>query len=226
MHLVGKIVKCARTQELIKKAISVGYVDQNSYKIIKTNKGSPQGSILSPILCNIVLHELDKYMDKYKNNFDKGTRRKCNPVYRRLSSKRSYSKDPNVRKELLKKMRQEYTLDVMDPNFRRLFYVRYADDFIVCIIGSKKEARDIRLNIKNFLKDKCGLELNLNKTTITHIGQEGFKFLGAELKKANMLKNHMISLKRVGTRRATTRLRVNMDTRKVMTKLVKCKIAK
>ena len=226
MDILGKTIKCTRSLELIKKCISTGYVDPKLGSVVKLNKGSPQGNVLSPIICNIVLHELDKYMDEYQKKFNKGIRRKCNLEYRRLSARRSYSKDPKIKRELLLKMRQLYTLDMMDPTFRRLFYVRYADDFVVCIIGSKKEAFNIKLNIKNFLMDKCGLQLNMNKTVITHMEKEGFKFLGADLKKANMLKNHMIHLKGIGTRRATTRLRVNIDTQRIMTKLVESGIAK
>lgn len=226
MKWVGKKIQCARTLELINKAIKVNVYDADTKKLIKSEAGTPQGSVLSPILANIVLHELDRYMEIFKLKYDKGKVRRLNLVYSRLNGKRRYSRDPKVRKALRIQMRRHHSLDMMDPNFRRLLYVRYADDFVVCIIGPITSAIDIRRNIKNFLKDNCGLELNMDKSIISNMTSVGFNFLGAHIYKANMLRNHMIKVRGRGTRRATTRLRVNFDLRKVLQRLVDARIAK
>jgi len=73
------------------------------------------------------------------------------------------------------------TKDTQDPNFRRLIFVRYADDFIMLLISSLKDAYTIRRKIKDFLKNHLGLDLNVDKTTINHI-QKGFNFLDAFIK--------------------------------------------
>lgn len=226
MRCVSERIACARTLELITKAIEIRIQDGDSNRISKNLIGTPQGSVLSPILANIVLHKFDCYMKNYKLKYDKGTVRRLNLRYSRLNGRRRYSKDPQTRINLRLMMRKHHCLDMMDPNFRRLLYVRYADDFVICIIGSISEAKCIRRDIRNFLKDNCGLELNMRKTVITNIAKEGFNFLGAHISRANMLKNHMIKVKGKGTRRATTRLRVNLDLHKILKRLVTARIAK
>ena len=225
MKQIGKTIKCARTLELIHKAIKVTVRDLHTQENFKSKIGTPQASVVSPILANIVLHEMDWYMKEYKFKYDKGKIRILNPTYSRLLGQRRYSKDPLIRKQLLKEMKKHHSLDMRNPNFRRLLYVRYADDFVICIIGPKSDAINIKRNIKNFLKDNCALDLNIDKTIISNM-KYGFNFLGAHIVKANMLKNHMLKVSAKGTRRATTKLRVNMDTRKVLQKLIQTRIAK
>jgi len=226
MQRIHKTIKCQRTLELIKKALSAGYVEPETGKTIKPNVGTPQGSVLSPLLCNIVLHEFDLFMNKQKENYHNGTRRKPNLEFSRLMGRRRYTKDLALKAELLHKMRKHHTYDPMDSNFKRLKYIRYADDFVVLLIGPRSEALIIRDLIKQVLMSKCGLELNFDKIVISHIEREGFKFLGADCGKAEMLKNPLVLVKGTGTKRATTRLRVFMDTQKVFKKLVDTKFAK
>lgn len=179
MDRIGKRIKCARTLELIKKALKAGYVDPDTGCIIKGNLGTPQGSVLSPLLSNIVLHELDSYMEDLRKSFNKGKYRQRNSEYNKLELKRRRSKDPNIRRSCLLAMRKITAYNPNDPNFKRMLYVRYADDFVVLVIGSHKDALDIRRRIKDVLSNKCGLSLNLEKTEINNIQKEGFNFLGA-----------------------------------------------
>ena len=69
MGILRKHIYCARTLELIQKSLGAKILDTNG-KITKTTIGTPQGSVVSPILSNIVLHELDKFIQRYKENFD------------------------------------------------------------------------------------------------------------------------------------------------------------
>jgi hypothetical protein len=219
-------VKCSRTLELVRKALSAGYIDPENGTLMKSNVGTPQGSVLSPLLCNIVLHELDSYLNKLKSEFHSGSRRRPNTSYEKLYNLRRYEKDIAIRRNLLLEMRKLRSTDPMDPNFKRIKYVRYADDFVILVIGTNQDAVKIRSRVKDLLKNKCGLELNIDKTLISNIRKDGFKFLGADCGKAIMTQNHVVKLKKNVSIRATTRMRMNIDLRKIYKKLVSLKIAK
>jgi group II intron reverse transcriptase/maturase len=178
MTLLSKQIMCHRTLELIKKSL-VNPAMKNK-KVIPSYIGTPQGSIVSPILSNIVLHELDLFCSKLKQNFDTGSSRRVNPKYHSLGSARFKSKNPTLRAEHLKKMMNMHSVDTQDPNLRRLTFVRYADDFVVLLISNLSDAYSIRRKIKDFLKNHLGLDLNEEKTTINNI-KDGFKFLGAHI---------------------------------------------
>lgn len=71
--------------------------------------------------------------------------------------------------------------DPSDPNFRRLWYVRYCDDFLMGIVGPRNEAVELKHKITKFLSDKLKLELNADKTLITNARSQKAKFLGYEV---------------------------------------------
>jgi group II intron reverse transcriptase/maturase len=182
MNLVQKEIKCHRTLELIKKSLEVP--SNKDGKIIPSNSiGTPQGSVLSPVLANIALDQLDKYLETFEKEFEIGLIRARSRIYHNFQARRDKSKDRTIRQTLLKQIMSTNPHDVMDPNFKRLLYVRYADDFVIMVIGSQQDCYDIRRRVKDFLKDKLGLELNLNKTTIVNT-KDGFDFLGATCKRA------------------------------------------
>ena len=66
----------------------------------------------------------------------------------------------------------------MDPGYRRLKYIRYADDHILGFIGPKAEAEEIKAKLAMFLRETLGLELNQQKTLITHARSQRARFLG------------------------------------------------
>jgi len=148
--------------------------------------GTPQGGIISPILANIYLHELDSYMESLKTQYEKGERRESNPeydvLYRRRRKKIREGKTKEA-EEILREMRKIPSLDLMDENFVRVKYVRYADDFLVMIIGNKKLAEEIREEVREFLRNSLKLELSMDKTKITNLGEERVKFLDYEITK-------------------------------------------
>lgn len=169
MNLLRERITCDRTLELIKKALIIGYLDPKTKKIIKSEIGTPQGSVLSPLLANIVLHELDKYiMFDLIPRFNRGNRRRTNPAYNALAHIRHTKKDSTLeeKKKALEVMKTIPRMDLQDPNYRRSLYLRYADDFIYLLEGQVAEAKVIKEEIKNSLLNLTGLELNEEKPSL------------------------------------------------------------
>ena len=168
--------------QLVRKSLRAGYIDYESKQLIITELGTPQGSILSPLLSNIVLNELDLYMEETKLKFEKGKKRAKNKAYNDLDAviRKLQKKSPGSPeiKKLAKIKRNMPSMMINDPNFKRLKYLRYADDFVILIAGSKNDAHLIKNRVNDVLKKKCGLKLNKDKTLITNT-KDGFNFLGA-----------------------------------------------
>lgn len=177
---------------LIRKFLKAGYVEDWTFH--NTYSGMPQGGIVSPILANIYLDKLDKYVKEYIRHFDMGTKRRPGKESNDLANERKRTvrklkkiKDGTEKAALvarLKAIEQERAAfpsgDEMDGSYRRLKYIRYADDFILGIIGSKEDALRIKEDIKSFLSESLALELSEEKTLITHTGKSA-KFLGYEI---------------------------------------------
>ncbi len=157
--------------------MKAGYIEDWTFH--RTYSGTPQGGIISPILANIYLDKLDKYMKEYASKFDKGDRGRQQREYEVLTyQKRLVMRELKTatndaeRKVLVKRLKEiDKTRSAMpcfapmDGNFKRLKYVRYADDFLIGIIVSKVKIKD---DIKRFLADRLALELSDEKTLVTH----------------------------------------------------------
>ena len=177
---------------LIRKFLKAGYVEDWTFH--NTYSGMPQGGIVSPILANIYLDKLDKYVKEYIRHFDMGTKRRPGKESNDLANERKRTvrklkkvKDGTEKAALvarLKAIEQERAAfpsgDEMDGSYRRLKYIRYADDFILGVIGSKEDVLRIKEDIKSFLSESLALELSEEKTLITHTGKSA-KFLGYEI---------------------------------------------
>ena len=223
-NLVIKLIKNKivdpRFLEIIRKFLEARIQDPRNTKVVeKTTIGIPQGGIVSPILCNIVLHSFDEFMHRAIGKFNKGNRRAHNREYQKLEYRTRKSDVKEERRRLLLEMRRIGNVNKMDPNFRRMKYIRYADDFVVLIIGTKNEAILWKNNIKEFLRVNCGMELNVENTIITNLRDNNFRFLGADIMK---LKRNNTFLRVTKDRRkavATNRLTVKAPIKSLLNKL-------
>ncbi|MBV9256813.1 MAG: group II intron reverse transcriptase domain-containing protein, partial [Ktedonobacteraceae bacterium] len=180
VNIMRKKIKDERFLNLIWKFLNAGYQDLDESRK-DSLAGTPQGGIVSPILANIYLHELDEYVEQLQKELSKGDLRRPNPEYRSLQKRRQYLAktgriDTREYKELGVQMRKLPSLDPKDPNFVRVRYVRYADDWIVGITGPKHLAEEIKEKVRQFLKARLDLTLSEEKTAITNARTSDAKF--------------------------------------------------
>lgn len=182
-----------RFLRLIRKFLNAGYIENWTFH--NTYSGTPQGGIISPILANIYLDKFDKYVNEYAQHFNKGKRRMRTPEYRKnevkLSKARAELKKANGDDERenavahIRQLEKERVniphSDPMDNGYKRLFYVRYADDWLCGVIGSKEDCKMIKEDFKNFLYEKLQLELSEEKTLITN-AKKSAKFLSYKIR--------------------------------------------
>ena len=182
---------------LIWKMLRAGYMEQWVYH--DTYSGTPQGSGCSPVLANIYLNELDKFMEEYKTTFDvqASKERAVNKEYRQISNrtqkritklkKLQFSGRDAERKAVLSEIKtmRKVRLNlpaypVFDAEYRKLQYNRYADDFVIGVIGSKQDAQQVKDNVRDFLNNRLKLTLSEEKTKITH-SSSFIRYLGYDL---------------------------------------------
>ena len=196
INLLKRRIDDEKFINLIWKFLKAGYLEEWQYH--KTYSGTPQGGIISPILSNIYLHEFDNFIELYKEQFDKGKSRKRLKEYRTREARlyranaqykqKWHEMDESEREkalkhldELKKDMMELPYKDPMDDNYKRIQYVRYADDFLIGVIGSKEDCRKIKHDISAFLKEELKIELSQEKTLITHSSKRA-RFLGYDIK--------------------------------------------
>ena len=183
LEILSRDIKDSRFLKLIKDMLQSGYMED--WNFTPNYSGTQQGGVISPILSNIYLNELDRFIEeKLIPKYTKGKKRGTNIEYCRLTRQREHArKKGNMRKagEIIKLMRKLPSVDPYDPNFKRLRYIRYADDVLLGFIGSKEEAIEIKEEIANFLKNELKLELSMDKTLITNASREKARFLNYEI---------------------------------------------
>jgi group II intron reverse transcriptase/maturase len=186
VFLLQKKIQDQRFLNLIWKLLNAGYMDLEGVRK-DSLIGSPQGGIASPILANVYLHELDMFIEELRINLEKGQKKRLNPVYRQLAKKKARmialgKTKTKEFKELVKHIRATSSNLVSDPNYIRIRYLRYADDWLVGVGGSHTLAEEIKEKIKGFLSEHLQLTLSEEKTHITHARTETALFLGTTLK--------------------------------------------
>lgn len=195
IKILSKKIKDNRFLILIRKFLRAGYIENWQYH--KTYSGTPQGGIISPILANIYLNEFDNFIEneiKDKYNHGDARRRKLNPEYKKIDIKKQVLKrqiNRETNKDKRKMMIEEYKelsklmlstpcIEYDNKDFISIKYVRYADDFIIGVCGSKETSTNIKKDISIFLKDKLNLNLSESKTLITYCHKRA-KFLNYEI---------------------------------------------
>lgn len=182
LSILGERLHDNRLLRLIASLLKAGYVENWRYGA--TLSGTPQGGVVSPILSNIYLDRLDRFVEQVLiPAHTLGTGRSRNNRYQTLKVRARYWELKGDREQahaLRKEMRDLPSGDPDDPGFRRLHYVRYADDFLLGFIGSQAEAEEIKRQLGTFLSDTLRLELSEDKTLVTH-ASDGARFLGYEV---------------------------------------------
>lgn len=170
-------VRDNRILKLVETALKANIIFNG--EIIEHISGTPQGGILSPLLSNIYLHELDKFMENIMNKYQ-GKRKlpRTNPAYRKLMDKLR-DRDP-------KEARKLPAADPNDSEYISVRYVRYADDFLVGVNGPRVLAEKLREEIRKFLNERLNLTLSVEKTHITPIAKK-VPFLGYSIGRTTLI---------------------------------------
>ncbi|WP_114946279.1 reverse transcriptase domain-containing protein [Microvirga calopogonii] len=180
--ILSKRIEDQRFLDLIWKALKAGYLEGTTQ--VNSLAGTPQGSIVSPILANIYLHEFDLWMERFKVANEVGERKRVNPGYtaivkqRLRLSKKGLSKTSEEMIKLAKELRQTPSLMHNDPGYVRIKYVRYADDWLVAIDGPHGLAEKLKTEATAYFRDELHLELSAEKTHVRQARTEQAKFLG------------------------------------------------
>lgn len=181
------------------KALRAGYLNQSQY--FSPELFTSQGSLVSPILCNVLLHGLDEYILDLKNKFEVGTRRQANPLCIKLTRA--------VQLDVVQDNQKSSRLH-LDQSYKRLRYVRYANNFLIGVKGSKEDCLAIRDKIHAFLLEELKLNLNLENTKLTHARKEAAHFLGTDIRITPLDKRPLRLVRRVAC--ATQRFKMRANT--------------
>jgi len=201
LEILSRRICDGRFLHLIDKFLKAGYMEFK--QVHNSLTGTPQGGIVSPILANIYLHELDVFMESLCERYStQGTRKRYQP-YQELNLQRYHARkreEYELAEDILQKMRTMPSVDPYDQDYIKAKYTRYADDFVVMISGSKDLAVQMRSEIREFLRE-LRLELNMEKTLITNLATQRVPFLGYEIAKTR--ENTAITKDTLGRKKRT-----------------------
>jgi len=183
LSTLGEKIHDQRFLRLVRNMLTAGYLED--WRWGATLSGAPQGGVASPILSNIYLHKLDEFVETVLiPEYTRGKRRARNPAYlelQNLLAKARRRGDRVQARALRRRMVSLPSADPNDPGYRRLRYIRYADDHLLGFTGPKAEAEQIKQRLGQFLRDELKLELSQEKTLITHARTRAARFLGYEI---------------------------------------------
>ena len=185
IRLLQKKISDTRFINLIWKLLRAGYMDMNKERQ-DSLAGTPQGGIASPILANIYLHELDNKVEEMRQRLEQGKKKRRNRLHRKLSAQRQMLQNTNQTntreyRELVKQIQSLPAVEVNDPHFIRIKYIRYADDWAVGLCGPYRLAEQIKDELSEFLHTHLRLHLSQDKTRITNARSEEATFLGTRI---------------------------------------------
>ncbi len=189
VNILGKKVKDARFIKLIYAMLKAGYLED--WKYHETHSGTPQGGIISPILANIYLNELDQFVYKLKATFDLSTPCTNHPEYQKIVNERKIltrriKKCDGVQREALLQQQhsltqQMFKLPAKLCDDKKIKYIRYADDFLIGVNGSKQDCEWVKAQLAEFIGTSLKMELSEEKTLITHSNTPA-RFLGYDIR--------------------------------------------
>jgi group II intron reverse transcriptase/maturase len=183
MSILRERIRDQRFLRLIENLLTAGYLEEWRYHA--TPSGSPQGGIVSPVLANIYLDRLDTFVESVLlPAYNRGEDRKPNAVYRSVLDRAGYLARTGRMEEgrVLRQQAQRLPSRVLDdPDYRRLKYIRYADDFLLGFVGTRREAEGIKQQLAEFLQNQLHLELSTDKTLVTHARSAAARFLGYDV---------------------------------------------
>ena len=185
VKLLRKKIQDERFLNLIWKLLRAGYLDLREARQDSLT-GTPQGGLASPILVNVYLHELDEKAEEIRKRMEQGKKKRPNRLYTKLSRQKlclvkEGATHTKAFRELIQRIRSTPAVEMNDPNFIRIKYLRYADDWLVGICGPRSLAEQVKEELKDFLRESLKLTLSEDKTRITHARKEQAQFLGTQL---------------------------------------------
>ena len=205
VDIIGRKIKDARLIKLVWKFLRAGYMENWQYN--GTYSGCPQGGIISPLLANIYLNELDKFAEDAAKKFRKSRDRVHTVEYGTImgliaKTRRQLKNASGAEKTALLKRKKELRLQLRkmpcaSPTDKVMKYIRYADDFIIGVKGNKADCELIKKEFSDFICRELKMELSAEKTLITHSSQPA-RFLGYDIRvrRDNTVKPHGNHLQR------------------------------
>lgn len=228
--LLRKRIKDERFINLIWKFLRAG-IREESGVLTMSKLGTPQGGVISPMLANIYLHEFDLWVEDLQRQTNKGKKRKPNPEWRRVTRRRQFLLDNKLAAPDSEEVRDlERLADTMpsvltdDPGFRRVYYTRYADDWVIGVVGNRELAQSIKDRAAVFLRDVLKLELSEEKTLISHAKDGKSEFLSFRISVGDSVRHRTVHTneKRTRTKRTTGwQPRVDAPVKKIVERLQK-----
>jgi hypothetical protein len=184
LSTLAEHVRDGRFLQPIERMLQAGYLQDWQWHA--TLSGAPQGGIASPVMSNIYLDRLDRFVEQQLiPEYERGERRRKNPDYQHVTNEIARTRrhgDKDAAKRLRRERRTLPSQDPDDPGYRRLRCVRHCDDFLLGFAGPKHEAEQIKETIRTFLRGELALELSESKTLITHTASQEARFLGYEIR--------------------------------------------
>jgi group II intron reverse transcriptase/maturase len=183
LSILAEKIHDNRFLRLMRNMLTAGYLED--WRWNATLSGAPQGGVASPILSSIYLHKLDEFVENTLiPEYTRGEARTRNKEYGRVTAAYAYARKKGDREKARDLKRRQARLPIGncdDPGYRRLRYVRYADDTLFGFAGPKAEAEEIKQRLTQFMRDELRLELSGEKTLITHARTSAAKFLGYQI---------------------------------------------
>ena len=189
VEIINQKIKDARFLKLIRSFLKAGYMED--WKYHETYSGCPQGGIISPILANIYLNELDRRVMEIKKEFNVATKARYTPEYTKLVGlrQRLHNKIKNSNGIEREKLIEEYKsataqmlkLPAKQCDDKKIKYVRYADDFLIAVNGNRQDCEKIKQELTEFISTTLKMELSQEKTLITHSNTPA-RFLGYDVR--------------------------------------------